>query len=184
MRAVRVEVREFVRQEKLREREERRRQRHPRLPALSGQRSPPVIRRARHHAVGERGRAATKGAAGAIHLRRHGEAQRAPCRRRPYRDPRTGRVRNGRCDLHGGKSTGPSTPEGRARISAAQTARWTDWRRRQKLGTSQPVRPFPRKATTCCLELRIGAAAPPIVATPTAGVGFSHSLRDTIVDPD
>ncbi len=31
---------------------------------------------------------------------------------------------NGRCRLHGGKSTGPKTPEGRARIAAAQRARW------------------------------------------------------------
>lgn len=33
-------------------------------------------------------------------------------------------LRNGRCKLHGGKSTGPKTPEGRARIAAAQRARW------------------------------------------------------------
>ncbi len=31
---------------------------------------------------------------------------------------------NGRCRLHGGKSTGPKTPEGRARIAAAQHRRW------------------------------------------------------------
>jgi hypothetical protein len=31
---------------------------------------------------------------------------------------------NGRCRLHGGKSTGPKTPEGRARIAEAQRARW------------------------------------------------------------
>ena len=31
---------------------------------------------------------------------------------------------NGRCRLHGGKSTGPKTPEGRARIAAAQRLRW------------------------------------------------------------
>jgi hypothetical protein len=31
---------------------------------------------------------------------------------------------NGRCRLHGGKSTGPRTAEGRARIAAAQRARW------------------------------------------------------------
>lgn len=29
-----------------------------------------------------------------------------------------------RCKLHGGLSTGPRTPEGRARIAAAQRARW------------------------------------------------------------
>lgn len=31
---------------------------------------------------------------------------------------------NGRCRLHGGRSTGPKTAEGRARISEAQKARW------------------------------------------------------------
>lgn len=31
---------------------------------------------------------------------------------------------NGRCRLHGGKSSGPKTAEGRARIAAAQRARW------------------------------------------------------------
>ena len=34
-----------------------------------------------------------------------------------------------RCKFHGGKSTGPKTPEGRARIAAAQRARWAAWRR-------------------------------------------------------
>lgn len=33
---------------------------------------------------------------------------------------RTGSAKNGRCHLHGGKSTGPKTAEGRARIAAAQ----------------------------------------------------------------
>ena len=32
-------------------------------------------------------------------------------------------MRNGRCRMHGGKSTGPKTPEGRDRI---RTARWKD----------------------------------------------------------
>ena len=36
-----------------------------------------------------------------------------PCRR-------AGSPKNGRCHLHGGKSTGPRTEEGRARIAAAQ----------------------------------------------------------------
>lgn len=57
-----------------------------------------------------------------------------PCRKRPYRDRRTGRVRNGRCHLHGGKSTGPRTAEGRSRIREAVRARWADWRRRRALG--------------------------------------------------
>ena len=33
---------------------------------------------------------------------------------------RAGSPKNGRCHLHGGKSTGPRTAEGRARIAAAQ----------------------------------------------------------------
>jgi hypothetical protein len=33
---------------------------------------------------------------------------------------RIGNPKNGRCHLHGGKSTGPKTAEGRARIAAAQ----------------------------------------------------------------
>jgi hypothetical protein len=31
---------------------------------------------------------------------------------------------NGRCRMHGGASTGPRTPEGLARIRAAQTTHW------------------------------------------------------------
>ncbi|WP_291154042.1 HGGxSTG domain-containing protein [Hyphomicrobium sp.] len=37
---------------------------------------------------------------------------------------------NGRCKLHGGRSTGPLTEEGRARISSAQRLRWRLWRER------------------------------------------------------
>lgn len=33
-----------------------------------------------------------------------------------------------RCKFHGGKSTGPRTPEGRARIAEAQRRRWQAWR--------------------------------------------------------
>jgi len=33
-----------------------------------------------------------------------------------------------RCRFHGGKSTGPRTEEGRARIAAAQRERWARWR--------------------------------------------------------
>jgi hypothetical protein len=33
-----------------------------------------------------------------------------------------------RCKFHGGKSTGPKTPEGKARIAEAQKARWAAWR--------------------------------------------------------
>ncbi|WP_037284599.1 helix-turn-helix domain-containing protein [Rubellimicrobium mesophilum] len=34
-----------------------------------------------------------------------------------------------RCKFHGGKSTGPRTAEGRARIAEAQRTRWARWRR-------------------------------------------------------
>lgn len=43
------------------------------------------------------------------------------CQRRPE----AGRHR---CVLHGGRSTGPKSPEGRLRISNAQKARWRRWR--------------------------------------------------------
>jgi hypothetical protein len=33
-----------------------------------------------------------------------------------------------RCRLHGGLSSGPKTPEGRARISAAMRARWASYK--------------------------------------------------------
>jgi len=33
-----------------------------------------------------------------------------------------------RCRYHGGKSTGPRTPEGKARIADAQRKRWAKWR--------------------------------------------------------
>jgi hypothetical protein len=36
--------------------------------------------------------------------------------------------RNGRCKNHGGASTGPKTPEGKARVAEAQRARWEAWR--------------------------------------------------------
>lgn len=34
----------------------------------------------------------------------------------------------GRCKLHGGRSTGAKTPEGRERIAEAQRRRWARWR--------------------------------------------------------
>lgn len=34
-----------------------------------------------------------------------------------------------RCKFHGGKSTGPRTPEGKARIVASNRLRWATWRR-------------------------------------------------------
>ena len=42
----------------------------------------------------------------------------APCRAPAVWDKKRNRPRNGRCKLHGGLSTGPKTPEGRARALA------------------------------------------------------------------
>lgn len=36
-----------------------------------------------------------------------------------------------RCRFHGGKSTGPRTPEGKARIAEAQRKRWAEYRHRK-----------------------------------------------------
>ena len=36
-----------------------------------------------------------------------------------------------RCKFHGGKSTGPKTPEGREKIAQAQRERWAKWRVRR-----------------------------------------------------
>lgn len=44
-----------------------------------------------------------------------------PCQAKPL----PGRKR---CKFHGGMSTGPRTPEGRARIAEAQRRRWGKWR--------------------------------------------------------
>lgn len=55
---------------------------------------------------------------------RDGHACRAPV----VWDKEYNRPRNGRCKLHGGKSTGPRTPEGKARIAEAQRERWQKWR--------------------------------------------------------
>lgn len=47
-----------------------------------------------------------------------------PCQAPATRDAETGcYVRNGRCRLHGGLSTGPKTAEGRRRIGAAARQR-------------------------------------------------------------
>ena len=43
-----------------------------------------------------------------------------PCRRQA--------LKNGRCPNHGGLSTGPKSSDGRARIAAAQRARWHAYR--------------------------------------------------------
>ena len=46
-----------------------------------------------------------------------------PCQAPPVLDLETGLPRNGRCKLHGGRSTGPRTAEGRQRIAKAQRRR-------------------------------------------------------------
>jgi hypothetical protein len=46
---------------------------------------------------------------------------------RPCQAPGNGR--GGRCKLHGGKSTGPRTPEGVERLRQAMKRRWRAWRR-------------------------------------------------------
>ncbi|MDF2234959.1 HGGxSTG domain-containing protein [Albimonas sp. CAU 1670] len=52
-----------------------------------------------------------------------------PCKMHPVG------LRNDRCRLHGGLSTGPRTPEGRARIAEAQMRRWARWRAERVLET-------------------------------------------------
>jgi hypothetical protein len=52
-----------------------------------------------------------------------------PCKRKALTD--------GRCPSHGGMSTGPKTPEGLARISQAQKARW------QRIRTALALVPSP-----------------------------------------
>ena len=62
-----------------------------------------------------------------------------PCRAPPVRDPETGYNRNGRCRMHRGASTGPRTPEGKARVAAA--ARRTMLERWKKaMGGADPAR--------------------------------------------
>lgn len=51
-----------------------------------------------------------------------------PCRN----PPEPGRSR---CKFHGGMSTGPKTPEGRARIAEAQRRRWASHRQAGRLGS-------------------------------------------------
>jgi hypothetical protein len=59
-----------------------------------------------------------------------------PCQAPPVLDPETGLPRNGRCKLHGGRSTGPRTAEGRQRIAEAQ-------RRRRDRQAVAPMRRVP-----------------------------------------
>lgn len=46
-----------------------------------------------------------------------------------------------RCRFHGGRSTGPRTPEGKARIAEAQRRRWTRWRAERETGEAAPTPP-------------------------------------------
>ncbi len=48
---------------------------------------------------------------------------------------------NSRCRLHGGLSTGPTTDEGKARISEAQKSRWARWRVERGLTQVKPRKP-------------------------------------------
>jgi hypothetical protein len=43
-----------------------------------------------------------------------------------------------RCRLHGGLSTGPASPEGKARISAAARARWATYRAARAFPDCEP----------------------------------------------
>jgi hypothetical protein len=62
-----------------------------------------------------------------------------PCQALPVWDKVKDRPRNGRCRLHGGLSTGPRTPEGRARVAAtlARTRERRAAERRPEKGMSQ-----------------------------------------------
>jgi hypothetical protein len=57
------------------------------------------------------------------------------CQAKATRDAETGcYVRNGRCRLHGGLSTGPRTPEGKRRVGEA--ARWRARKKKASGGQS------------------------------------------------
>jgi hypothetical protein len=59
-----------------------------------------------------------------------------PCQAPPVRDRKLLCNRNGRCRMHGGLSTGPRTPEGKARV--AEAARRT-MLERWKAGFESPI---------------------------------------------
>jgi len=68
--------------------------------------------------------------------KRWGEEWRLPRAERPRCGAQTRKgtpckreaLKNGRCPNHGGLSTGPKSPDGRARIAAAQRTRWQAYR--------------------------------------------------------
>jgi hypothetical protein len=62
-----------------------------------------------------------------------------PCQAPPVLDAETRLPRNGRCKLHGGKSTGPRTPAGRRRIEEAQRKRWENWATMQSANVPESV---------------------------------------------
>ena len=63
-----------------------------------------------------------------------------PCQARATRDAETGcYVRNGRCRLHGGLSTGPRTAEGRRRIGEAARQRARERKTREPSGARGTV---------------------------------------------
>lgn len=45
-----------------------------------------------------------------------------------------------RCRFHGGRSTGPKTAEGKARIAAAQRQRWARWRAEREAAAREAER--------------------------------------------
>jgi hypothetical protein len=49
---------------------------------------------------------------------------------------------NGRCRIHGGLSTGPRTPEGRERLSAATKKMWAEHREERRARISAGVRRY------------------------------------------
>ena len=51
-----------------------------------------------------------------------------------------------RCRFHGGRSTGPRTAEGKARIAEAQRRRWARWRAERKAGREGAAAPTPPTA--------------------------------------
>lgn len=51
-----------------------------------------------------------------------------PCRALAVWLPGDSAPRNGRCRMHGGLSTGPRTPEGKAAIAESNRRRWARWR--------------------------------------------------------
>lgn len=75
-----------------------------------------------------------------------------------------------RCRFHGGKSTGPRTPEGRARIAEAQRRRWARWRAEQS-ETAEAIEAGAARwggggPNSAMLHRERSAAAAPVIANP------------------